>query len=436
MEAEMSGEKVSEIVTKAEAEKLPVTGKQYSVRVGGKPLIPSLRLAVAPGGTKSYLLNYVYGGRERRPKLGDHPSMSPEQARAKGLKWRAMIQDGIDPVKLAEDAKKLGPTAREAIESFISQHCVGKALRSWPEYQRALREYAIGPAKGIGKVCCGKFHFGNVAIAEVTRGDVQAVLDHVAEVHGPIMARRLYAHLARAFRWAASRGLIDASPIAVVEKPGKATARDRVLSDGEMRALWRASNSLDPMHRDYVRLLMLLGQRRGEVAAMEWDEIDRERRLWVIPSEKSKNGLPHIVPLPAAALAIIEAQKHVAENPYVFAATARVGAHLNCYSDIREKLQAAVRQAQLEAHPGADPKSIKPMVHWTFHDLRRSMRTGLSMLGVAPEVAERCIGHLPAGIRAVYDRWSFVNEKRAAMEAWAGHLLALTADEKKLSAVA
>ena len=184
--------------------------------------------------------------------------------------------------------------------------------------------------------------------------------------------------------------------------------RERTLADDELRRLWPACDVAGYPFGPFVRLLLLTGCRRSELAELLWSDIDLDRREIVIPGERYKNLKAHLVPLSTQAVMLIAALPHLAGSPYVFSATGK-------------KPLGGIFRRTHQLNELIDPALAK----WGPHDLRRTVRTGLSRLGVPAEVAERCLGHLPGGIQRHYDMHQYAREKRAALQLWADHIDAL-----------
>jgi integrase len=203
-------------------------------------------------------------------------------------------------------------------------------------------------------------------------------------------------------------GIATDNPVIFTNRPGKAKARERVLSFAEIAAIWDATHSGSDFDK-LVRLLVLTGQRRGEVAGMAWSEINFDAATWSIPSERTKNGRSHVVPLSTTALSILAAVINREERKCVFG-------HGETGFDGWSR-----RKARLDAASG--------VAGWTLHDLRRSYATHLSEMGVAPHVLEALLNHVSgskAGVAGVYNRAIYAAEKRAAMVLWAEHITAIT----------
>ena len=183
--------------------------------------------------------------------------------------------------------------------------------------------------------------------------------------------------------------------------------RERVLTDAELAAVWKATDGPGPFNA-IVRMLMLTGQRREEVTAMTWEEIASDLSTWTVPASRAKNGAAHIVPLSPQAQAILRAAPRVRGTDLVF--PGRNGP-FNGFSKAKEALDKASR-----------------VKDWRLHDLRRTMATGLQRLGVRLEVTEAVLNHVAgsrAGIVGVYQRHAWADEKRAALNAWGEHVAAI-----------
>ena len=247
--------------------------------------------------------------------------------------------------------------------------------------------------------------------------DAVRVLDSVKVQQGPVAANRLHAKARAAWAWAMKRGALSANPWQAVPHPARETARERVLSDAELASLYVSAGALAEPQGALVRLLILTGQRRGEVAGMRWDELDLAAGIWSLPGERTKNGQPHTVPLPAEAVALLRTVKRRAGAALVF--EGRRGTAFSGFGKLKDSLDAALAAAAKEAG--------KTVVPWTMHDLRRTMATGGQRLGVRLEVTEALLNHVSgsrSGIVGVYQRHGWETEKAAAMRAWTAHVLA------------
>ena len=260
-------------------------------------------------------------------------------------------------------------------------------------------------------------HWRGRLMHEITRRDVLDILDRVVDGGAPIAANRVHAAVRKFFNWAVARDILAASPCAGVKPPTAERARDRVLSDVELRFVWQATDKLSGTFGPLVKLLALTGQRRDEVARMRWDELDLDARLWTLPAERTKNSKPHEIPLSNAALAALQNVPNIAGSPFVFA-TNGGASPVSGYSDGKRRLDALLP---------AD------MPAWRLHDLRRTCASGLARLGINLPVIEKVLNHSSgsfAGIVGVYQKHSFADEKRQALEAWGRHVDSLVSRSK------
>jgi integrase len=270
-------------------------------------------------------------------------------------------------------------------------------VRSAYEIARLLNNEIVRPWRGR-------------RLSQITRGDIHELLDSIIERGSPVMANRALSVLRTMATWAIERDIIIVNPCAGVKPPTAEVARDRVLSDAELAAVWRAADGLEPPYGAFVKLLALSGQRRTEIAAMEWRELDLDAKVWTLPKERAKNDREHTVPLSDSAVDIIRALPRIAGSD--FALTLSGCRPICAYGNIKDRLDAIVPN----------------IPHWTFHDLRRTFATGCARLGIGVHVVEAALNHRSGtikGVAAIYNRYSYDEEKRAALAAWARHIEAL-----------
>jgi integrase len=240
-----------------------------------------------------------------------------------------------------------------------------------------------------------------LSVGAIDRAAIAAQASTIAGERGPVSANRARSMLSAMFTWAIGEGLCDQNPVAGTNKKEENGPRERALSDSEAAALWLGAPE-DNFGR-IVRLLMLTGCRREEIGLLRWSEIDMDVRTITLPAERTKNGQQHVVPLSESALEILKAVPRREDRDYVFG---RYGDGFGNWSKAKSNLDAIVELKE----------------PWTLHDLRRTVRTGLGKLGVAPHIAEAVLNHLPAKLIRTYDRNTYAAEKRDALERWANHL--------------
>lgn len=411
--------------------------------------MPGFGCRIKPSGVKTFLIQYRAGNRTRRVKVGRWPVMKVEKARVEARRLLIEIGDGGDPSERKRRERKM---AGDTVEAVADQHIVEYAkpdakakrqgLRSWRERERIFKTYVN---RVLGK---RPFH-------KVSRRDVIDLLDDVAVGNGAVMANRVFGAVRAVFNWALSKDIIGASPVAGIKRPGEERRGVRVLGDSEIREVWEAAGELGYPFGHLVRLLLATGQRRGEVAGIPRQgeiETDDDGKVWTIPAARTKNKLPHEVPLPTLAVELIESAAYERKEARRKAAALGIGHNrgpsidedeaadhfllttrgdrpVSGFSRAKWRLDRLILEARRKAaiEKGLDPKKVEPMPPWDVHDLRRTMRTRLSKLGIEPEIAERVINHVPGGLRATYDLHRFRQEKRAALTAWAQSLSRIVA---------
>ena len=401
-------------------------------------LLPGLYLVVQPSGAKSFAVRYRHAGAPRKLTLGSHPAIDLASARTLGGQALRVAAEGRDPAAEKQDAKEASKRAaveeargkRDLFENvakeFIERHAM-KSTRetTWRETARilGLRPDADGNLIDVGGDVMSIWRGRKVQ--DITKRDVIALLDAVND-RAPIMANRVLSAIRKLFNWCLARDVITTSPCASVEPPAAETSRERILTDDEIKRLWAATEAEGWPFGPLVRMLLLTGQRLGEVSGMRWDEINLEAKLWTLPGARVKNGNKHEVPLSDVALEILKALPRIkTAKGFVFTTTR--GVAVSGFSRAKDRLDAAI------AGEG------QPIDHWTFHDLRRTMASGMARIGIQLPVIEKILNHTSGtfrGVVGVYQRHSFADEKRVALQAWASFVQTTVTGEKAGNVVA
>ena len=337
------------------------------------PELPGHYVRVAPSGRKTFMVvTRDDGGKQVWQAIGTADEITIEKAREKARQSLKSIRFTIG-----------GPqTFKDVAEAWLVRHVKAKGLRSRVEIERQLRS-------NIFPVWASK------DFASIKRSEVAKLLDAIEERNSPRQADYVLAIVRAICRWYAARNDDYVIPIA----PGmrrtdpKARERKRILSDDEIRRLWR----IESPFADFCRLALLTAQRRDKVASMCWQDVNVDG-VWTIPTEAREKGNAGELVLPANALEIIKRQPRFSSNPYVFAG--RGNKRINAWSQSKAALDASL--------PGVDA--------WVLHDLRRTARSLMARAGVRPDVAERVMGHVIGGVEGVYDRHSYRDEKADALK--------------------
>lgn len=382
------------VLTDLQVRKLAPQAERYEVLDGN-----GLYIRVHPSGAKSWVYRYNFEGVPRRYTLGQYPGLTMAEARKKHAAAVADLQRGIDPGAKAREAKakrKAAPTFEDLLNEFWDKE-LGKTP-SGPERKRLVEKDALGP-------------WQKRKVADITRRDAVILLDKVRE-RAPVGANRLQGVLVRMFAFAAERGIIEHSPLVGLRR-GRETARKRTLTDKELKALWAALD-LENVKIDIYRvtklamkLILLTGQRPGEVAGMTFEEIDPEAKLWTIPPNRMKNAEPQTVPLCPMALEVIETAKQYGD-----------GTETGPVFRSSHKPDEALTRPAITRAASRHWKEMGAESAFTPHDLRRTVRTRLAEIGVDDIVAEKVLGHKLQGMLAVYNRHAYLKEKRAALQQW------------------
>jgi integrase len=385
--------------------------------------VPGLAVRVTDKGKVTFVLIKRFpGGKHPVPRaLGDYGAMSLEAARTKARYWNELVAKGIDPFieeerQRQEELRKQRHTFAAVAEEFIKRH-VSKTRKA-AAFERELRSEFID-------------RWGGRPIADITQGDVKAVLKEAVDRGAPYQAHNLLVHIRSLFNWALGQGDdygLDHSPCDRLKPKlviGKKLARKRVLDDDEVRSLWRAAGKIKYPFGPIFQLLLLTGQRKSEVSDARWSEFDMGKRLWTIPAERMKADAAHVVPLTDEMIAILAELPRFKKGDYLFSTTFGAKpvsgfskAKLRCDRVMLRTWRALGRMA------GADRSSAR-FPDWVIHDIRRSMRTGLSALPVPDLVRELVIAHTKPGLHKVYDQYAYLDEKRRALELWNQRLKAI-----------
>jgi integrase len=384
----------------------PVRGNSITyfagVTVQGARAPRGFGVRVTASGARAFILNYRVRGREHRFTIGAWPDWSALKAVREARNLRQRVDRGEDPLK---DRAPI-PTTKSVssvIDDFMARYVRNKErpLRSADQIQSAFDRLV-------------KPRIGKLAVYELRRSHVAEMLDKVEDEAGPVQADRVRAYLRKALSWYSERDddfNLNAAFVRVGARANaKERARTRVLSDDELRVIWPLLSEAGTFGA-LLKMLLLTAQRRDEVANMTWSEIGVEG-IWTIPAERYKTKRPNHVPLSKAARAVIEARPQIDGCDYVFPSNTKTP--FSGFGKSKARLDKAVL-LHMQKHV-KKVAEVEPLPNWTLHDLRRTAKTLMMRAGVRPDISERVLGHVIAGVEGTYDRHSYADEKRDALE--------------------
>lgn len=367
--------------------------------------------------SRTWLLRFKWRGEETRIVLGHYPETSLDAARGEARRFRELAAQGIDP-RRARPRRRERPAPQplsSAVASADSRHTVDflaseflerhvRPSRKRPEYVEAILAHDVLP------------EWRGRDARTVKPREVIELLDKIVARGSRVMANRTAAVLGQMFRFGIHRAIVESSPVQLLYRPGgKEKPRERSLTEEELKAFLANPRAATRFERlSHVLLLLLLtGQRRGELALARWADVDLEGRTWNIPDEHAKGGRGHVVPLSEWAAEELRALKGLAKrSPWVLP-----DSDPDHPLDPKQLTRSVARCQERFRKLGIAP--------FTLHDLRRTCRTGLARLGIEPHIAERVLNHAQERIPGTYDTHDYLPEKRMALEKWAHHLAAL-----------
>lgn len=384
----------------ATAHGMPITLTDSEIR--------GLSARISPTGRVTWVATKSIGkgkGSMHRVVLGHYPGMNLDQARIEAGQTISRLAKGEDVVsqvkaaKRAKVARMVCPTIKEASTDWLAQRPGDSTSRYEIEVSQ-LMERQVVPELGA-----------STRVNAVTKADIRKMLKVRRDAGHNVAARNLYAQLRPFFSWCVHEEMITASPCDGVVPPDVAKERQHKLTDKEIVALWSCAIP-------YYQVLLLTAQRRTEVASMQWQEVNLDKREWVIPSSKTKNKREHLVPLSPLVVSILKAQPKRKPSEYVF------GKFPDAPFSGFSKATRELHEAMLTKLREDDPEAV--LSDWRIHDLRRTAASGMASLGVQPHVIEAVLNHTPVKLQRTYQMYLYAQEKREALETWANHLTSLT----------
>jgi len=354
----------------------------------------SFGLRVSYGGNKSWFVMYRKNGKLRRLTIGNYPKIQLKDARDKADREVTAIIEGRDPAA-EKQADKAAETVSELANAYIEKYAK-RHKKSWQRDEEILDRDVV-PALGDRKA------------KNIRRADVIDLLEAIVDRGAGILANRTLAVIRKMYNWGIEREIVENNPCYMVKRPAKENRRERVLTNGEIKKFWKNINSTNSSEPTQIasKLILVTAQRKGEIINAAKTEFDLEGKWWTIPGERTKNGLSHRVPLSPMAIDLVtQAIKLSGGSKFLFPSPRGDKPILGSAVDM------AVRRNR---------EKFK-IDHFTPHDLRRTAASHMTSMGIARLVVSKILNHAESGVTAVYDRHSYDNEKRQALNAWSAHL--------------
>jgi integrase len=344
---------------------------------------------LSQGGSKSFILVYRKGERRQRITLGRYPDLSLADARAEAKRILAMRTLGTHPTSTI--------SFNEIADQFLESQSGSIRPRTLYDYKRILNAYF-------------RPNLGSKPLADISTSDVASIIDGLLPTKH--QCNYAFAVIRALFRWAIARRVLARSPLEGMAKPAKTQARERVLDHRELKAVYLAATSVGAFGK-IVRLCILTGQRRSEIGALQWDHIDSEKKTITLPASLTKNGRAHTFPYGDMVAAIFEDMKPPGQTATGFLFPSEVpGKSFVGWGNYKPRID----------------RVLTGVSHWTLHDLRRTFATNLAALGTPIHVTEKLLNHVSGttgGIVAIYQRHAYMDEMRAAIDAWEARLASL-----------
>jgi integrase len=393
-------------ITKRVVDSLKARPSEYAVWDGQ---LPGFGVRVRPSGAMSYVVVYRAGSGRAAPvkrfTIGAVGKLTPEQARAQAQSLLGSVAHGHDP---AAERRKTEATAENTLRSVAENYLTRKCSKMRTlEARRATLERLVYPTLGARQ------------IESIKRSEIIRLLDAIEDERGARMATVTLDYLRLVMHWHSTRADDFRSPIIKGMGRGDASKRDRVLPDDELRAFWTAAEAWEHPFSRLLRFILLTATRRNEAADMRRSEIDGD--VWTIPAARYKTKIDFELPLSRAARDLLAKVPKLKEQGFVFTTSGERGIAGFSKFKLRFDRLMLTELQKAAAERGDDPATLT-LNRWTIHDLRRTARSLMTQAGISPDHAERALGHVIGGVRGVYDRHGYREEKRRAFEALAARV--------------
>jgi integrase len=354
-------------------------------------------MKISPRGEKAWAIRLTINGKRLYQTIGGYPAVGLSEARKRVSDYISFAREGISPKETDARLKAQNMTVVDANKVYMNDMIMSLAKNTLAQKTAMFRDH-ISPV------------VGNRLIRKIRRADVVEVVEFVKSKGLKVQANRVFSEFMAMLRWAEQKDYIEGVPTFYKFKT-KEQPRRRTLTDVELRKVWQASNNIGKLSKDFLRLIILSGQRRDDVRLMRWDEIDMKSHVWTIPASRYKTRIAHVVPLSTPMMDLLLSRWEKGISGFVLASSDRERPYNGAASAMR-RLREKLNFSE----------------NFTLHDLRRTCRSQLSRLGIDDVTAELVIGHVKQGMQKVYDQYDRLEERAEALERWGTYVVSIAGE--------
>jgi integrase len=356
-----------------------------------------LLIKISPRGERVWAVRLTINGNRIYHTLGGYPAVGLSEARRRADDYISHARDGASPKET--DARIRAETLTVADANGLYIEAMGNTLaKNTIALKKAIFRDHILPVAG------------KRLIKKIRRADVVEIVDFVKSKGMKVQANRVFSEFMAMLRWAEQSDYIDGVPSFNKFKT-KEHPRRRTLTGEELGIVWKTSKEIGCLSGDFIRLLILSGQRRDDVRLMRWEEIDMKSRLWTIPANRYKTRIAHVVPLTTPMMKVLHVRWKNDTTGFVLAGRSPEKP-FNGASGALRRLRTKSKISE----------------NFTLHDFRRTCRSQLPRLGVDDTTAEMVIGHAKQGMAKVYDQYDRIDERTDALEQWATYVISVAGE--------
>jgi len=356
-----------------------------------------LLIRLSPRGELVWAMRLTVNGKRVYHTFGGYPAVSLSEARKRVNEYVSRARDGLSPDESDARITAETLTVTETNAMYIKSMKNSLAKNTIALKEAMFRDHILPVV-------------GKKLIRKIRRADVVEVVEFVKSKGLKVQANRVFSEFMAMLRWAEQKDYIDGIP-SFNKFKAKEQPRRRTLTGEELGVVWRASKDIGSLSGDFVKLLILSGQRRDDVRLMRWDEIDMKSCIWTIPADRYKTQIAQVVPLSTQIMDVLLVRWKEGKAGFVLAGSDQERAFNGASSALR-RLRAKSKITE----------------NFTLHDIRRTCRTGLSRLGIDEVTAELVIGHIPQGMQKVYDQYDRIEERTDALERWGDFVISVAGE--------